>query len=88
MKTHNATFYVQVEPVWGWGSDPPVVGAKAARLTQAKPNRPMPGTVLVKLTIQVPDASFKPLSPEAVVVIPEDMAVANLPIHAEAEDPE
>lgn len=88
MKAHDATFYVQVEPEWGWGQDPPVNRIKAAGVTQKKPTRPKPGTVLVKLTLRIPDNAFKPLRPEAVVVVPEDMTVANLPIHAEAEDPE
>lgn len=89
--TKDATFYVQVEPEWGnWvtsAGDRRLIGAKVARTTQKKPDRPKAGTVLVKLTLRIPDAAFLPLRPEAVVVIPEDMTVAT-PVEVEAIDPE
>lgn len=86
----DATFYVQVEPKWGYsyaGMEPPLVGAKAVRMSQKKPGRPAPGTVMVKMTLRIPDAAFLPLRPEAVVVVPEDMVVTN-PLEVSAEDPD
>lgn len=86
----DATLYVQVEPEWGWrpagDEDRPVKAAKAIRMTQSRPDRPIPGTVLVKLTVRVPAAAFYPLRPEAIVVVPESMAVAT-PVEVVAEDP-
>jgi len=87
----DATFYVQVRPIWDrWGSDIAgnkiIEGAKLANVTIAKPGQQQSGTVLVKMTIRVPAGAFLPLAPEAVVVIPEDMTITS-PIEAEAGDP-
>jgi hypothetical protein len=88
--THvDATFYAQVEPIWGWArtaADRPLTGAKAVHITQKRPERQRGGTVLVKLTIRVPRAAFLPLRPEAVVVVPEDMTLTQ-PIEVLAGDP-
>lgn len=88
-KTHViATFYAQVEPVWPYtiSVDSLPAGAKVARISQKRPDRPIGGTVLVKLSIQVPKSAFMPLRPEAVVVIPESMTEVQ-PVHVEAQDP-
>ena len=89
-KSHDATFYVQVEPVWSrWVESnglKSVESLRAVSITKKKPDRPRGGTVLVKLTLRVPDAAFMPLRPEAVIVVPEDMTVTT-PIEAIAEDP-
>lgn len=90
----DATFYAQLAPVWGdyyqrtRNLDHPnaLQGAKMVRHTVTKPQRPAPGTVLVKLTVRVPAAAFYPLRPEAVVVIPEDMTLTT-PIEIVASDP-
>jgi hypothetical protein len=85
----DATFYAQVEPEWGWasgGKDKPLRGAKVVRITQKKPDKPASGTVLVKLTLRLPNSAFLPLRPEAVVVVPEGMAVTT-PLEVIAEDP-
>lgn len=88
--TADATFYAQVEPEWGnyvnSEGDRSLLGAKVVTITQKRPQRPKSGTVLVKLTIRVPEAAFRPLRPEAVVVVPEDMTVT-APIEVEAGDP-
>jgi len=86
----DATFYAQVEPEWSRyrtvGGEKALEGAKVVTITQRKPSRPRGGTVLVKLTIRVPEAAFLPLRPEAIVVVPEDMTIAS-PIEVVAEDP-
>jgi hypothetical protein len=87
----DATFFAQVEPEWG-AYDRTLDqrmprAAKVVALTQKRPDRPRPNTVIVKLTVRVPKAAFLPLRPEAVVVIPEDMVVANEPVEVTAEDP-
>jgi len=86
----DATFFAQVEPEWGnyvnADGNRALLGAKVVTITQKRPSRPRGGTVLVKLTIRVPEAAFLPLRPEAIVVIPEEMT-ATTPIQVEAEDP-
>lgn len=87
----DATFYAQVEPEWSRYVDHrglrTLNGAKVTTITQKRPQRPKGGTVLVKLTIRIPEAAFQPLRPQAIVVIPEDMTVVS-PIEVAAEDPE
>lgn len=86
-KTHvAATYWLQVEPRWGGGNPRVLVGAKATRLSQNRPDRPGSGTVLVKMTVMVPRSAFQPLRPEAVVVVPDGMA-ETIPIHVEALPP-
>lgn len=72
----DAEFYVQIEPDWyRYAGEPVLKGAKAVAITQKRPSRPRGGAVTVKLTVRVPDGAFLPLRPEAVVVIPTDMAL-------------
>lgn len=85
MKHVDATFYAQIQPEFTYSGEH-VRSAKVVNFTQKKPDRPKGGTVLVKLTIRVPEAAFLPLRPEAIVVIPEDMSIAQ-PIEVEAVDP-
>ncbi len=86
----DATFYAQVEPEWSTyitsNGERALRGAKVVTITQKKPTRPKGGTVLVKLTIRVPESAFMPLRPEAIVVVPEDMVQTN-PIVVEVESP-
>lgn len=87
----DATVYLQLKPDlhnwWKDGSDNPILqGAKVIAMTQGRPEKPKPGTVLVKVTIRTPAGAFLPLSPEAIVVIPEAMTVTT-PIEVEASDP-
>lgn len=89
MSTHDATFYVQIEPEWSRWTDSrgerSLRGIKAVLLTQNKPAKPRPGVVVTKLTVRVPASAFLPLRPEVVIVVPEDLVVAS-PIEACAED--
>lgn len=88
--THDATFYVQLEPdiVANSYAAPWVKAIKAVGLTLKRPGRPRGrvGTVTVKLTVRVPDAAFLPLAPEAVIVVPVDMTELN-PVEVEASAP-
>jgi hypothetical protein len=90
VKTHSATFFVQLEAEWGhWANadgERPVWGAKAVNITQKRPSRPKPGTVVVKLTVEVPEAAFLPLRPEAVITIPAELTQPH-PLEVTAEDP-
>lgn len=88
----DATMYVQLSPEWDrWGGrdasgNAILEKAKLANATIKKPEAQKPGTVLLKLTVRVPAGAFLPLSPQAVVVIPDGMTVTE-PIEVEAGDP-
>ena len=89
-ETVKATGYIQVRPDWNNWSDHTsardVRGARAVRLTQKRSATPEPGTVEVKVTLELPKAAFLPLMPEAIVVVPADLTVAH-PVQVEATDP-
>lgn len=87
----DAPFYAQVAPTFSqWSKDaagnPLLEAAKVTALTQGRPDRPKPGTVLVKLTLRMPGSAFLPLAPEAVIVIPPDLIAAS-PLEVVARDP-
>lgn len=86
----DADFFVQLEPHYAAGYNPsdtaPIYSARAVGITQKRPARQKPGTVLIKLTVRIPDAAFRALRPEALVVIPESL-VQGEPIEVEAQDP-
>jgi hypothetical protein len=86
----DAEFWAQVEPEWSSyanrDGERSLRGAKVTTITQKRPVKPKGGTVLVRLTIRIPEGAFLPLRPEAIVVIPEDMTAVS-PIEVVAEDP-
>ncbi|WP_217181431.1 hypothetical protein [Streptomyces sp. AC495_CC817] len=89
-ETVRATVYLQVQPEYlRWMPDhskpESVSGAKVVRSTQKRSAAPEPGTVEVKLTIELPKTAFTPLAPEAIVVIPESLTQPH-PITVEAAD--
>lgn len=90
MKNVTATTYLQVEPEWNRYSSAELEvdlrGAKIIASTQTRPKRQRPGTVLVKIAIQIPAGAFLPLRPEVTVVVPESMAKVE-PIVVEAQEP-
>jgi len=70
--THDANFYLQVKPDrYPSGK---VRSLRAVRLTQGRPTEPAGDTVLVKLSLRLPDAAFEPLAPE-VIIVPEFQAL-------------
>lgn len=82
----QATAYLQVEPEWSYNGEH-VTGAKVVRLTQRSPGaNQRGGTVLVKITVDVPEGAFKPMEPEVVITIPEGMTIP-MPIEVVASDP-
>jgi hypothetical protein len=86
VSSHDAEFYVQLEPEFVMHSQPPRVRALyAVRMTQGPPKVQKGGTVLVKLRVRVPDAALAPLAPSVLVVIPETLTHPE-PIVAEAAD--
>jgi hypothetical protein len=88
--TVDAEVYLQVEPKF-YGTvrgEPLVREAKVVGFTLSRPKKPRSGTVTMKMTLRLPKAAFLPLRPEAVVVVPENMITANMPIEVEATSPE
>lgn len=89
----RATVYLQVQPEYSWRArqsgkyDEPsaIDGAKVVGSTQNKSQKPKPGTVEVKITIELPKGAFLPLRPEAIVVIPEILTAPH-PVTVEADD--
>lgn len=61
----NVTAYLQLQPVFGRGGG--VREIKAMRLTQTRPESPLPGAAVVKLTLDVAPEIFEPLRVEAIV---------------------
>ena len=90
--TVRATAYLQVQPEMHWNRSTHdtaagITGAKIVASTQGKPIKPKPGTVEVKVTIEIPKGAFLPLRPEAIVVIPADLTTPH-PVTVTASDPE
>lgn len=92
-ETVRATVYLQVQPEYTWRAkqtrkfDEPsaIESAKVVGYTQNKAQNPKPGTVEVKITVELPKGAFLPLRPEAIVVIPETLTQPH-PVTVEAED--
>lgn len=87
----TATFYIQLEPILGYGIDPEtgerrVVGTKAVGMTQSRPNKPKANTITVKMQVRVPSELFLPLRPTAVIELPSDLGVLATPVEVEALD--
>lgn len=91
-ETVKATVYLQVQPEYNrWVSASSrdtadaIRGAKVIGSTQNRSQSPKPGTVEVKITVELPKGAFLPLRPAAVVVIPESMTQPH-PVEVEALD--
>lgn len=91
MRTVTTTAYLQIEPVWASyhsSRDNPeaVYSAKVVGLTQKRSKQPRPGTIEIKVSIEIPTGAFVPLQPEATIVIPEGLTIPH-PVVVEAADP-
>jgi hypothetical protein len=87
----DAPVYLQVEPIFARYKSPVederrLQGARVKRMTLTRPDRPLGGSVLVKVVLRIPAGVFYPLRPEAVVVIPESLTEVNA-IEVVASDP-
>ncbi|MEV8372974.1 hypothetical protein AB0P21_09570 [Kribbella sp. NPDC056861] len=77
----DATFYAQVVPEFHATGDT-LKSARVARITQRRPEVPLGGSVLVRLTLRLPKSVLLPLRP-TVVVIPENQTTVTV----EVEEP-
>lgn len=84
----NSTCYLQIEPEWAYWDRERLIGANVKRVTKKKPTTPLSGCIVVKLNLDIADAAFLPLKPEATVTIPvthtEAVAVTTEPVEVAA----
>ena len=90
MSTYQTvTFFLQVAPEWdpysAANGDLKLIGAKATRLTQKQPDPPRAGTVLVKLTLQVPSSRLLPLQPATLVLAEDDVELVEVAVGVSEE---
>lgn len=92
MSTHRATAYLIVKAERSRWSDVSadtglrrVDSIKVVGSRQSRPQKLERDEIAVKVTIEVPDVVFSPITPSALVVVPSDMAMRG-PIGVEAED--
>lgn len=78
----KASFYVQFEATHNRHGD--VIAVKASRITQGRPYDRLPGAVLARLTVDVPDHVFQPLEAEGALQA-EHVEVIPL-VHDEDQD--
>lgn len=87
--TSDAEFYVHLQPDFSnyvQDGRRAITGVRATRITQSRPSKPAPNTVLIRLTVRVPDAAFQPLEPQAVVVVPEEFVEHPIEVIAQPRD--
>jgi hypothetical protein len=82
----DTTFYVQLSPKWNSWDKNRLEGIALARATQKKPDKPVPGTITVKLTLALPDDAFKPYEPVVKIEIPENQISQNIQLKVEEPD--
>ena len=63
----------------------PVDTLRVVAMRQSRPRTLDPDEIAVKISVEVPDAVFDPISPVALVVVPSDLAMRG-PIEAEVEN--
>lgn len=77
----EGTTYLTVRPDHYWANE-----LKVIKATQGEPSSIDADCVVVKLKLRIPKAAFKPLEPEAVVTVPEELV--QHPVEVEAVDPD
>lgn len=90
--TVRATTYLILDATrTRWGSADPETGLKpveSVRVAASRVNRPAVlerDQIAIKVTVEVPTGAFDPITPAALVVVPEDL-IDRRPIDVEAED--
>lgn len=82
MKT---TFYLQFEGERSHHHTDRIGRIVARRISQNKPSRPASGSVVVKMTVDMPEEAFLPLEPLVDIVIPLDRT---MPVSVTVEEPD
>lgn len=81
--THDVPFYVQIHRSAYYNGRT----VRAVRLTQSRPTVTDPDTVVVRLTVRIPQGVFDPIRPEAVIEIPADLVQHTVRVTAEDANP-
>jgi hypothetical protein len=81
----KTTFYIQFEGRRAYWNKSRIGSVHAKRLTTKRPDRPIANSVLVKLTVNLPEEAFLPLEPAVEIDIPIDRTEA---IGVEVEGPD
>lgn len=92
MTNKTATAYLVLTPKWSnWFKDDDgtyrLEGVRISRLAQKRPATIRGDELVMKVRIVVPSGAFKPLSPEASIVVPETLLISGDAIEASAVDP-
>lgn len=84
----TCTAYLQIEPeFWStWDGRPRVHRIKPVRLTAKQPRDPLGGTITVKVNLDIDDAAFLPLEPEATVEIGAGDITVNVTVEEQEGD--
>jgi hypothetical protein len=78
--------YLQIEPEYNYLDQ--VVGGKVVRQTRNRPDRPVTGAYVVKLSLRVPADVFERPVPEVVVLVPEADELPMITVAVEDVEPE
>jgi hypothetical protein len=81
----ETTFYIQFEAE-RYSRAGYVRTVKARRITTKRPDRPIPGSILVKMSVDIDERAFEPYEPEVDIEIPADRAV-QVKVHVLEPDP-
>ena len=79
-------FYVQFEADYYGRDRQRVRRVRAKRLTTGRPSTPIPGSVVVKMTVEIPDEAFLPYQPEAEIIVPIDRTQRVIVVVPEPEE--
>lgn len=91
MSVRATTYLVLEASRYRYGRPDPETGLKpvdSIRVVASRVNRPAQlerDQVAIKVTVEVPEGAFDPITPAALVVVPEDL-IDRRPIDVEAED--
>lgn len=92
MTSHRATAYIVAKATrYQWGTPDPETGlnridaVRAIAIRRSRPSKLERDEIAIKVTIEIPDAAFNPITPSALIVVPTDLALPG-PIGVEAVD--
>jgi hypothetical protein len=81
-ETIDATAYLTLEGTRSRYGAKSVRTAKVVRVTQGRPAQLTVDQVAMRVTVRLPAAAFDPISPEALVVVPDELIQRPVEIEA------
>ena len=82
----ETTFYVQVVPKYNWYYKDRLDSVTPVRMTKEKPKTPVPGGVVVKMRLNVPDKVFEPFPTVDVAVQAEHVQATPTAVSEPVDD--